>query len=59
MVTRLWHQCPGALSQLFFTLPMQSGDSWQPPNLPELGGIAGRDAFVWAAVNQAYLQSLL
>ena len=51
---------PLALSQLFFTLPMQpAGGDLQPPNLPELGGIEGLDAFVRAAVNQAYLQSPL
>ena len=62
LVTGHWHQCHGAHSQLFFTLPMQlAGENWQPPtgNLPEMGCIEGVDAFVRAAVNQAYLQSPL
>ena len=49
LVTGLWHQCHGALSQLFsgFTLPMQLvGENWQPPNLPEIGSIKALDAFI-------------
>ena len=48
-MTGLWHQCHGALSQLFsgFTLPMQLvGENWQPPNLPEIGSIKALDAFI-------------
>lgn len=61
ITTSLWHQCHGLLSQLFFTIPMLlSGGQWVPRNLPDsLDGIRGLDAFVSAAVHEAYLHSPL
>ena len=59
ITTALWHQCHGLLSQLFFTIPMQAGAQWAPRNLPDLDGIEGLDAFVQAAVDEAFMHSPL
>ena len=56
ITTSIWHQCHGLLSQLFFTIPMQAG---VPRNLPDLNGLDGLDAFVSAAVHEAYMHSPL
>ena len=56
--TALWHQCHGLLSQVFFTIPMQSG--WTPRNAPDaVEGVEALAAFVASAVAEAFKDSPL
>ena len=61
LVSGLWHQCHGLLSQIFFTIPMQNvGGQWTPRNLPtELGGVQGLNSFIASAVQEAFMHSPL
>ena len=59
LTTALWHQCHGLLSQIFFTIPMQSSGQWVPRGSPPMDGVDGLDAFVASAVSQAFQDSPL
>ena len=59
LTTALWHQCHGLLSNIFFTIPIAEGDL--PRNLPKppIDGVSALQAFVGAAVNEAFAHSPL
>ena len=58
----LWQQCHGALSNIFFTIPLgnTSSGQWMPKNLPDkLEGTDGLDAFIKSAVYDSFIHSPL
>ena len=61
LTTALWHQCHGALSQIFFTVPLVWPD-WllRDRDAPStIDGVDALDAYVAAAVRAAFKQSPL
>ena len=62
VTTALWQQCHGALSQVFFTLPMVNGSSqWTARDIPSgnLDGVDALDGFIKAVVGSAFSSSPL
>jgi hypothetical protein len=57
ITTALWQQCHGALSQVFFTIPMtQAETQWLPK---DGGGLDSLDTYVQSVVRQAFYHSPL